>query len=93
MERAMGGLLSGKEGHQCWKEGILLSTLMQERIRHMTHSHAGMPGMPQMSEEELMRETIQTAGSSVSRGKVRRKKDVRKGRSGRGGLAELASLR
>ena len=45
-----------------------------------------------MSEEELMRETIQTAGSSVSKGKVRRKKDVRKAK-GRGGLAELATLR
>lgn len=49
--------------------------------------------MPQMSEQELMRETIQTAGSSVSRGKVRRKKDTRKAKSGRGGLAELVSLR
>ena len=54
---------------------------------------AGMPGMPQMSEQELMKETIQTAGSSVSRGKVRRKKGVRKGKSGRGGLAELVSMR
>ena len=61
--------------------------------RHITHLLAGMPGMPQMSEQELMRETIQTAGSSVSRGKVRRKKDVRKSKSGRGGLAELATLR
>ena len=49
--------------------------------------------MPQLSEQELMRETIQTAGSSVSRGKVRRKKDARKAKSGRGGLAELVSLR
>ena len=48
--------------------------------------------MPQMSEQELMRETIQTAGSSVAKGKVRRKKDMRK-KSGRGGLAELVSLR
>ena len=31
-----------------------------------------------MSEQELMGETIQTAGSSVSPGKVWRKKDARK---------------
>ena len=54
---------------------------------------AGMPGMPEMSEQELMRETIQTAGSSVSPGKVRRKKAARKAKSGRGGLAELVKLR
>jgi hypothetical protein len=47
--------------------------------------------MPQLSDEDLLKQTIQTAGSSVSRGKVRRKKDARRG--GRGALAELASLR
>ena len=44
-----------------------------------------------MSDEELLQQTIQTAGSAVSKGKIRRKKDVRRG--GRGGLAELVSLR
>jgi hypothetical protein len=44
-----------------------------------------------MSDEELLQQTIQTAGSAVPRGKVRRKKDVR--RAGRGGLQELVSLR
>lgn len=34
--------------------------------------------MPQLSDEELLKETIQTAGSTVSKGKVRRKKDARR---------------
>ncbi len=54
--------------------------------------YAGMPGMPQLSDTELLEQTIQTAGSSVSRGKVRRKKEGAR-RTGRGGLAELTRLR
>lgn len=54
---------------------------------------AGMPGMPQLSNQELLEQTIQSAGSSVSHGKVRRKKDPAMRRSGRGGLAELTRMR
>ena len=54
---------------------------------------AGMPGAPQLSDQELLEQTIQSAGSSVSRGKVRRKKDPALRRSGRGGLAELTRMR
>ena len=50
------------------------------------HAATGM-----MSDDELLQQTIQSAGSAVGRGKVRRKKDTRRG--ARGGLAELASLR
>ncbi|CAL5228389.1 g11512 [Coccomyxa viridis] len=49
-----------------------------QSVSKMMKMNSGMPGMPQMSEQELLRETIQTAGSSVSKGKVRRKKDGRK---------------
>ena len=50
---------------------------------------AGMPGMPEMSEQELMRDTIQTGGISMSPGNIWRKK----AKSGRGSLAELVNLR
>ena len=44
--------------------------------------------MPQMTDEELMQSTIQSAASKVAKGKVRRKKP-----GGRRGLSELATLR
>lgn len=53
---------------------------------------AGMPGMPEMSEQELMRETIQTGGISVLPGNIWRKEDTKKAKSGRGSLAELVNL-
>ena len=57
------------------------------RVRNLVSvAAAGM-----MSDDELLQQTIQSAGSAVGRGKVRRKKDTRRG--ARGGLAELASLR
>lgn len=49
---------------------------------------AGAPGMPQMTDEELMQSTIQSAASRVAKGKVRRKKV-----GGRRALSELTSLR
>ncbi|KAK9902214.1 hypothetical protein WJX75_007861 [Coccomyxa subellipsoidea] len=63
-----------------------------QSLSKMMKMGGGAPGMPQLSDQELLEQTIQTAGSSVSRGKVRRKKEgVRRG--GRGGLAELTRLR
>lgn len=44
--------------------------------------------MPQMTDEELMQSTIQSAASRVAKGKVRRKKV-----GGRRALSELTSLR
>ncbi|EIE18517.1 signal recognition particle protein [Coccomyxa subellipsoidea C-169] len=63
-----------------------------QSLSKMMKMGGGAPGMPQLSDQELLEQTIQSAGSSVSRGKVRRKKEgVRRG--GRGGLAELTRLR
>lgn len=46
-----------------------------------------MPGVPQMSEEEMMKSMVeQTAPRKVTKGKVRRKK-------GSAAMAELAALR
>ncbi|CAL8466014.1 g5550 [Coccomyxa elongata] len=64
-----------------------------QSLSKMMKAGGGMPGMPQLSDQELLEQTIQSAGSSVSRGKVRRKKDPAMRRSGRGGLAELTRMR
>ncbi|BDA48216.1 Signal recognition particle protein [Coccomyxa sp. Obi] len=64
-----------------------------QSLSKMMKMGGGMPGMPQLSDQELLEQTIQSAGSSVSRGKVRRKKDPAMRRSGRGGLAELTRMR
>lgn len=76
------------QSYFCRHVDLLLAAIKQS----ISHNGAGAPGMPQLSDQELLEQTIQTAGSSVSRGKVRRKKEgVRRG--GRGGLAELTRLR
>ena len=51
-----------------------------------------MPGMPEMSEQELMRETIQSGGISVPPGSIWLKEDAKKAKPGRGSLAELVNL-
>ena len=52
------------------------------------HLVAGMPGMPSMTQEEMLAATLAGSGpKKVSKGKVRRKKGQTRG------LAELAGLR
>ncbi len=57
------------------------------RPRPARARRAGAPGTPQMTDEELMQSTIQSAAGRVAKGKVRRKRV-----GGRRGLAELSKL-
>ena len=62
---------------------------MQVRSVIIARSFAtGMPGMPSMTQDEMLAATLQGSGpKKVSKGKVRRKKGQTRG------LAELAGLR